>query len=500
MTTRLPQEIYEELGFTHEQFENAMAMVQELGSNRAADRAMGLSSGTVARWARAWLLASRALEENPQADPREILAGLKLSRRSALGSLSEASNPAGMADPDSPEAMEALQAFRRGAGLAPSASSPSAAPGSSSTTGTNVAGSGEAESNSAPTANPQLSSSPMPAVGPSGSVPMGGLLDGLSARTRRTQRVGAEPPIIPRSLAGQAEASASTGAEGFGVLRDSLATRESSTRQGEVSNIDPAMLTSLQASVDAIGRDLLKPDAVAGLVDQVRRDIAELSQLTQQGLASNDQQAITTQQRLEALAQSLQALTQLTAKWSAFDGQFGEGLKSSLEPANAMLRQVIEQYAGFASQIQQIQEAQRQGIQQSDPDLLASRVESLLGQVDLLARAADLGLVREQLANLQQLLQSATLASSGGRRPRSGASLSKSSNSWPRWMLDSSSIGRASKPDLSKFTRKAQTAGLVCATSWRASTRWRCSAVSCPRSFQRSMFASRRCSTSRPTR
>lgn len=414
MTTRLPQEIYEELGFTHEQFENAMAMVQELGSNRAADRAMGLSSGTVARWARAWLLASRALEENPQADPREILAGLKLSRRSALGSFSEASNPAGMADPDSPEAMEALQAFRRGAGLAPSASSPSAAPGSSSTTGTNVAGSGEAESNSAPTANPQFSSSPMPAVGPSGSVPMGGLLDGLSARTRRTQRVGAEPPIIPRSLAGQVEASASTGAEGFGVIRDSLATRESSTRQGEVSNIDPAMLTSLQASVDAIGRDLLKPDAVAGLVDQVRHDIAELSQLTQQGLASNDQQAITTQQRLEALAQSLQALTQLTAKWSAFDGQFGEGLKSSLEPANAMLRQVIEQYAGFASQIQQIQEAQRQGIQQSDPDLLASRVESLLGQVDLLARAADLGLVREQLANLQQLLQSATLASSGG--------------------------------------------------------------------------------------
>ena len=421
MTTRLPQEIYEELGFTHEQFENAMAMVQELGSNRAADRAMGLSSGTVARWARAWLLASRALEENPQADPREILAGLKLSRRSALGSLSEASNPAGMADPDSPEAMEALQAFRRGAGLAPSASSPSAAPGSSSTTGTNVAGSGEAESNSAPTANPQFSSSPMPAVGPSGSVPMGGLLDGLSARTRRTQRVGSEPPIIPRSLAGQAEASASTGAEGFGVLRDSLATRESSTRQGEVSNIDPALLTSLQASVDAIGRDLLKPDAVAGLVDQVRRDIAELSQLTQQGLASNDQQAITTQQRLEALAQSLQALTQLTAKWSAFDGQFGEGLKSSLEPANAMLRQVIEQYAGFASQIQQIQEAQRQGIQQSDPDLLASRVESLLGQVDLLARAADLGLVREQLANLQQLLQSATLASSGGQASALGS-------------------------------------------------------------------------------
>ncbi|NCU98701.1 MAG: hypothetical protein EBV62_08005, partial [Betaproteobacteria bacterium] len=69
MTTRLPQEVYEELGFTHEQFEKAMAMVQELGSNRAADKALGLSSGTVARWARAWLLASRALEENPQADP-----------------------------------------------------------------------------------------------------------------------------------------------------------------------------------------------------------------------------------------------------------------------------------------------------------------------------------------------------------------------------------------------------------------------------------------------
>ena len=53
MTTRLPQEVYDELGFTHEQFEQAMAMVQELGSNRAADKAMGLTGGTVARWARA---------------------------------------------------------------------------------------------------------------------------------------------------------------------------------------------------------------------------------------------------------------------------------------------------------------------------------------------------------------------------------------------------------------------------------------------------------------
>ncbi|NCX62714.1 MAG: hypothetical protein EBW84_08290, partial [Betaproteobacteria bacterium] len=123
MTTRLPQEVYEELGFTHEQFEKAMAMVQELGSNRAADKAMGLSSGTVARWARAWLLASRALEENPQADPREILAGLKLSRRVNPGGLAEQGNLAGMSDPDSPEAIEALEAFRRGAGLASSGQS-----------------------------------------------------------------------------------------------------------------------------------------------------------------------------------------------------------------------------------------------------------------------------------------------------------------------------------------------------------------------------------------
>ncbi|MFM9040152.1 MAG: hypothetical protein ACKOQV_09600, partial [Betaproteobacteria bacterium] len=421
MTTRLPQEVYEELGFTHEQFEKAMAMVQELGSNRAADRAMGLGSGTVARWARAWLLASRALEENPQADPREILAGLKLSRRSVLGSLPETGNTAGMAEPDSPEAMEALQAFRRGAGLAPSAPTSSAIPASSSTGRSDGAGTGEAETSPASIANPQVSSDPKPVGGPSESVPMGGLLDGLSARTRRTQRLGAEPPIIPRSLTGQAEAIVQTGSEGLGVLRESLADRDVSGSQNERASIDHALLTSLQASVDAIGRDLLKPDSVAGLVDQVRRDIAELSQLTQQGLASNDHQATATQDRLEALAQSLHALSELSSKWPRFDGQFGEELRASLEPANAMLSQVIERYAGFAAQIEQIQEVQIQGIQQTDPNLLAGRIERLLGQVDLLARAADLAVVRDQLGQLQQLLQSAPLASSGGQLSSLGA-------------------------------------------------------------------------------
>ncbi|NDI23115.1 MAG: hypothetical protein EBY76_08740, partial [Betaproteobacteria bacterium] len=418
MTTRLPQEVYEELGFTHEQFEKAMAMVQELGSNRAADKAMGLSSGTVARWARAWLLASRALEENPQADPREILAGLKLSRRVNPGGLAEQGNLAGMSDPDSPEAMEALEAFRRGAGLAPTGQT--ATPPGRGLTESQELGEGDGLAQITP-----ATAAETPPAGGSATPPMAGLLDGLSARPRRTQRFGAsDTAAIPRSLTGQTEASLNGGGlDPVTTLQAGLGPREQQDRAeddvGQRAN--GALIASLQASVDAIGRNLIKPDAVASLIEQVRRDIADLSQLTQQGLTGHDQKAMAIQQRLETLVQGLQALSDVSAQWSAFDSQFGEGLRSKLEPASAMLRQVIEQYAGFAEQIQQLQLGQQQGIEQSDPNHLINRVETLIGQVDLLARASDLGLVREQLTGLRGLLESAPLASSGGASSTLGA-------------------------------------------------------------------------------
>ncbi|NBO02967.1 MAG: hypothetical protein EBV16_02090 [Betaproteobacteria bacterium] len=419
MTTRLPQEVYEELGFTHEQFEKAMAMVQELGSNRAADRAMGLSSGTVARWARAWLLASRALEENPQTDPREILAGLKLSRRTNPTGAPELSPLAGMAEPDSPEALEALQAFRRGAGLAQDAQAAGQA--------ANLPGQAQASPDSAnPTDAGASSTVGLPSSTSSGSTPMAGLLDGLTARPRRVQRLGAsDPPSIPRSLTGAAESMAPVLGDGRLTSFDEDASARNNNDRTGVTNgaglIDSSLIASLQASVDAMGRDLLKPDAMAILIDQVRRDIADLAQLTQQGLASNDQQAMATQKGLEALSQSLKALSDMSAQWARFDSQFGEGLKASLEPANAILQQVLAQHASFAEQIQQLQESQHEGLQQTDPNLLANRVDALVGQVDLLARAADLGLVREQLASLQQLLQSAPLESSGGQMSSLGS-------------------------------------------------------------------------------
>ncbi|NDA73542.1 MAG: hypothetical protein EBX69_08935, partial [Betaproteobacteria bacterium] len=378
MTTRLPQEVYEELGFTHEQFEKAMAMVQELGSNRAADKAMGLSSGTVARWARAWLLASRALEENPQADPREILAGLKLSRRVNPGGFAEQGNLAGMSDPDSPEAIEALEAFRRGAGLASSGQSGILAARRLSEPQDLADGDGAAQISPATAA---------------ATPPMAGLLEGLSARPRRTQRFGAsDTGAIPRSLTGQTEASLNGGGlDPVTTLQAGLGPREQQDRAeddvGQRAN--GALIASLQASVDAIGRNLIKPDAVASLIEQVRRDIADLSQLTQQGLTGHDQKAMAIQQRLETLVQGLQALSDVSAQWSAFDSQFGEGLRSKLEPASAMLRQVIEQYAGFAEQIQQLQLGQQQGIEQSDPNHLINRVETLIGQVDLLDQRFD---------------------------------------------------------------------------------------------------------------
>jgi hypothetical protein len=58
---RLPEEVYLRLGFSHDQFEQAMLLVQQLGSNQAADRAMGLPEGTVARWAKLWIKA-----QNPE--------------------------------------------------------------------------------------------------------------------------------------------------------------------------------------------------------------------------------------------------------------------------------------------------------------------------------------------------------------------------------------------------------------------------------------------------
>ncbi|NBO94712.1 MAG: hypothetical protein EBU79_02465 [Betaproteobacteria bacterium] len=396
-----------------------MAMVQELGSNRAADRAMGLSSGTVARWARAWLLASRALEENPQADPREILAGLKLSRRTNPTGAPELSPLAGMAEPDSPEALEALQAFRRGAGLAQDAQAAGQA--------ANLPGQAQASPDSAnPTDAGASSTAGLPSSTSSGSTPMAGLLDGLTARPRRVQRLGAsDPPSIPRSLTGAAESMAPVLGDGRLTSFDEDASARNNNDRTGVTNgaglIDSSLIASLQASVDAMGRDLLKPDAMAILIDQVRRDIADLAQLTQQGLASNDQQAMATQKGLEALSQSLKALSDMSAQWARFDSQFGEGLKASLEPANAILQQVLAQHASFAEQIQQLQESQHEGLQQTDPNLLANRVDALVGQVDLLARAADLGLVREQLASLQQLLQSAPLESSGGQMSSLGS-------------------------------------------------------------------------------
>ncbi|NDG55436.1 MAG: hypothetical protein EBX56_05700, partial [Betaproteobacteria bacterium] len=393
-------------------------MVQELGSNRAADKAMGLSSGTVARWARAWLLASRALEENPQADPREILAGLKLSRRVNPGGLAEQGNLAGMSDPDSPEAMEALEAFRRGAGLAPTGQT--ATPPGRGLTESQELGEGDGLAQITP-----ATAAETPPAGGSATPPMAGLLDGLSARPRRTQRFGAsDTAAIPRSLTGQTEASLNGGGlDPVTTLQAGLGPREQQDRAeddvGQRAN--GALIASLQASVDAIGRNLIKPDAVASLIEQVRRDIADLSQLTQQGLTGHDQKAMAIQQRLETLVQGLQALSDVSAQWSAFDSQFGEGLRSKLEPASAMLRQVIEQYAGFAEQIQQLQLGQQQGIEQSDPNHLINRVETLIGQVDLLARASDLGLVREQLTGLRGLLESAPLASSGGAASTLGA-------------------------------------------------------------------------------
>lgn len=127
---RLPSYVYKQLGFTHEQFEEAMLLVQQLGSNQAADQAMALAPGTVAKWAKEWIKAQRELalqadKDDPEAldievnavndhaENRASRAHTRVSRRAAFAGKDRSDANADEADFEEAEA--ALQAFRRGA-------------------------------------------------------------------------------------------------------------------------------------------------------------------------------------------------------------------------------------------------------------------------------------------------------------------------------------------------------------------------------------------------
>ncbi|NCZ30220.1 MAG: hypothetical protein EBX70_11170, partial [Betaproteobacteria bacterium] len=77
-------------------------------------------------------------------------------------------------------------------------------------------------------------------------------------------------------MTGQTEASLNGGGlDPVTTLQAGLGPREQQDRAeddvGQRAN--GALIASLQASVDAIGRNLITPDAVASLIEQVRRDI-----------------------------------------------------------------------------------------------------------------------------------------------------------------------------------------------------------------------------------
>ena len=136
---RLPEDVYLKLGFSHDQFEQAMLLVQQLGSNQAADQAMGLPQGTVARWAKLWIKAQHAdgrgvLDDGDELgaeDPTD--AAREASHGSASGSPRESTpsidswrdregsalRPRSARSADRRElddSEDALRAFRRGAG------------------------------------------------------------------------------------------------------------------------------------------------------------------------------------------------------------------------------------------------------------------------------------------------------------------------------------------------------------------------------------------------
>lgn len=129
---QLPSHVYDSLGFSHAEFERAMLLVQQLGSNQAADQAMSLAPGTVAKWAKEWIKAQREFERSeayfdasnasglalfPSKDDglsqRSSRQSLRSGRRSAAGPRSRPESRLEDADFEGEE--DALQAFRRGA-------------------------------------------------------------------------------------------------------------------------------------------------------------------------------------------------------------------------------------------------------------------------------------------------------------------------------------------------------------------------------------------------
>lgn len=129
---RLPGQVYRKLGFTHEEFEKAMVLVQQLGSNQAADQAMSLEPGTVAKWAKEWIKAQRETVQTQMPDaealsPFELESGsepsrpsrnaYRYSKRSGARSGSAAASVSRADESELDDAEAALQAFRRGAEL-----------------------------------------------------------------------------------------------------------------------------------------------------------------------------------------------------------------------------------------------------------------------------------------------------------------------------------------------------------------------------------------------
>lgn len=136
---RLPDEVYLRLGFGHDQFEQAMLLVQQLGSNQAADQAMGLPQGTVARWAKLWIKAQNAegngslgddgefgatsarsiSQDTPEGVSQGDLRDEPWAGETRWGTTEHSSRPRIRSDAERQnldDTEDALRAFRRGAG------------------------------------------------------------------------------------------------------------------------------------------------------------------------------------------------------------------------------------------------------------------------------------------------------------------------------------------------------------------------------------------------
>lgn len=435
---RLPENVYLRLGFSHEQFEQAMLLVQQLGSNQAADQAMSLPQGTVARWAKLWIKAQNAAggaaphDDNDdtkepsgggsQAIPgngaRDFLWEEQHSDTPSEKRGEQTGRPAVQvpARDDIDDADDALRAFRRGAGARSGLSRFAASILRNAPAGQQLAGSrsGEQTQTARVAHNEGIASTlnlpdsllvPGAAHGAgdrgvaNASVTPAFLREDSSVREGPLGRDGREESAggnLGKGPAGRDALDRPDPRDAYGWraarspgdlrgTRDSGASRELPPRSSSAT-------PSRQAFGD-VGRDPPNPAQSPPPLPS-----ADASTLEQRSLALS---------RLDEVAQGLRKLSDVSER--AMLGQRSSGdedIRAMLKLATSMMEFMAKQQEQFLERIQGLEDAQRQVLGRGDPsEALSSRIDELGRAVHAVGTMDQVVRIREEVTGLRDLLE-----------------------------------------------------------------------------------------------